>query len=84
MEVKLDYRKYLKKNPGVILEKMPRDMFTSREYRITYLRDRGLTYQEIADVYGFTRQYIEIIMNRIVVRYMEWRDMEVPEVAKGR
>lgn len=84
MEIKLDYRKYLKKNPGVILEKMPREMLTDREYRITYLRDRGLTYQEIADVYGFTRQYIEIIMNRIVVRYMEWRDMEVPEVAKGR
>lgn len=84
MKVNIDYRKYLKKNPGVILEEMPRDMFTRREYRITYLRDRGLTYQEIAEPYGFTRQYIEKIMNRIVVRYMEWNDMEVSKVAKGR
>ena len=39
MEINIDYRKYLKRNPGVILEKMPRSMLKDKEYRVVYLRE---------------------------------------------
>mgnify|MGYP001180857627 CR=1 FL=1 len=84
MEINIDYRKYLKRNPGVILEKMPRSMLKDKEYRVVYLRDQGLKYREIADICGQTRQNIEIIMNRVVVRYMEYRNMDTSNVGNYR
>ena len=84
MEINIDYRKYLKRNPDVILDKYPRDMLSDKEYRVIYLRSQGMKYHDIADIYGQTKQNIEIIMNRVVVRYMEDRDMDTSNVGNYR
>ena len=84
MKINVDFRRYFKRNPEVILDKYPRDMLSDKEYRVIYLRSQGRTYQEIADVYGQTKQNIEIIMNRVVVRYMEYREMDTSNVGNYR
>lgn len=72
---KFNYRKYLKKHPDAILYNFPLEELDSRERRILTLRSRGLTYTQISKYYPVTRQRIEQIMDGIVRKYLEYRDM---------
>lgn len=84
MEINIDYKRYYKRNPETILEEYPKELYKGKEQRVAYLRARGLTYQEIADTYEVSRQYIEVIMNRLVVSYMKWAGKDMSRAGNER
>lgn len=76
MDIRVNYRKFLKRSPDRVLEELPRSMFTDKQYRAVQLRVQGYTFQEIGDIVGVTRQAAEDRVRLTINKYFEYTGQE--------
>lgn len=71
MKIKINYPKYLKSNPDVILRKSKKGDLDKKQTDVLRMRVQGMTVAAIARYYGMSRDAMDIFICELIEEYIE-------------